>query len=65
VFVRLSPALSRFGSVRAQRVAEFREGFAVILFLAGLILYFDGLVQERKSEKEKKQATVASESTIG
>ncbi len=37
--------------------------FAAILFLAGLILYSDGLVQNQKWEKAKKQAAVAAEST--
>jgi hypothetical protein len=31
------------------------RGFAVILFLAGLIIYSDGLVQNRKLEKAKKK----------
>jgi hypothetical protein len=39
------------------------RGFAVILFLAGLIIYFDGLVQNRKWEKAKKQAAAIVEST--
>jgi uncharacterized membrane protein len=39
------------------------RGFAVILFLAGLIIYSDGLVQNRKLEKAKKKAAAASEST--
>jgi hypothetical protein len=39
------------------------RGFAVILFLAGLIIYSDGLVQNRKLEKARKKAAAASEST--
>ena len=39
------------------------RGFAVILFLAGLIIYFDGLVQNRKWENAKKQGVAIVEST--
>ena len=39
------------------------RGFAVILFLAGLIFYFDGLIQNRKWENTKKQGVAIVEST--
>jgi hypothetical protein len=39
------------------------RGFAVILFLAGVIIYSDGLVQNRKWEKGRKEAAVTAEST--
>ncbi len=39
------------------------RGFAVILFFAGLIIYSDGLVQNRKWEKAKKQTGATAEST--
>jgi len=35
------------------------RGFDVILFLVGVIIYFEGLVQDRKWEKGRKQATTA------
>jgi len=37
--------------------------FAVILFLAGLIIYFDGLVQNGRMGKAKRQAAAIVEST--
>jgi len=37
---------------------------AVILFFAGLIIYADGLLQNTKWERAKKQARVAQDSNI-
>jgi hypothetical protein len=44
-------------------LAPFVILFAPFLFLVGLLIYLDGLTQNQKWEKAKKQTAAAAEST--